>query len=186
MNMTRAERDQLLSLVKKRERVMRTKAQERSAELLADFDAQSAKVYHWDEDATWARAKEEAVRAIEKANAEIAAQCEALGIPAEFAPGVQMFWHGRGQNEVGSRRVELRRAAKSRIEAIEAKALAHIGEMSLQAQTEIVAHGLESEAAKAFLGAMPALDQLMPSLKMDDVAQLMETKRKQRQIGYLQ
>jgi azurin len=185
MAMTKGERDQLLQLVKKRERVMKVKAQERSATLLAEFDVQSAKIYHWDEDAVWAKVKEEAEAAIEKAQIQIAARCKELGIPVEFSPGLQMFWHGRGHNEVASRRTELRRAAKSRIEAIEKEAQAKIESMSLDAQTQIVAHGLESEAAKLFLETMPTLEKLMPPVGVTEIQALVETKRQeQKKLGY--
>lgn len=185
MAMTKGERDQLLALVKKRERVMKVKAQERSATLLAEFDAQSAKIYHWDEDAVWARVKAEAEKAIEDAQVAIASRCKEIGIPIEFAPGLQMFWHGRGHNEVASRRTELRRAAKSKIDSIEKEALSKIEGLSLNAQTEIVANGLQSDAAKVFLEAMPPLDKLMPTLDVREIQQLVETKRQQsKQLGY--
>jgi hypothetical protein len=186
MTMTKGERDQLLQLVKKREKVMKVKAQERSATLLAEFDAQSAKIHHWDEDAVWARVKAEAEAAIEKAQEAIAIRCRELGIPLEFAPGLQMFWHGRGHNAASDRRAELRRAAKSKLEAIEKEALSKIEALSLEAQTEIIAHGLESEAARAFLEAMPRLETLMPSVEVKEIQALVEARRQERRrLDYL-
>lgn len=186
VSMTKGERDQLLQLIKKRERVMKVKAAERSALLLAEFDAQSAKVHHWDEDVVWAKVKEEADKAIEQAQIAIAARCAEIGIPVEFAPGLQMFWHGRGHNAAADRRAELRRAAKSRVEAIEKEALSKIEAMSLDAQTEIISKGLESDAAKAFLEKMPALDTLMPSVHVSEIQSLVEAKRAQgRRLDYL-
>lgn len=187
MTMTKGERDQLLSLVKKREKVMKMKAQERSAILLAEFDAQSAKIYHWDEDAVWTRVKEEADAAIEKAQIQIAARCKELGIPIEFAPGLQMFWHGRGHNAAADRRAELRRAAKSKIESVEKEALAKIEALSLDAQTQIVAHGLESDAAKQFLEAMPSLESLMPPIVVTEMQALIDRRHQERRrLEYLQ
>lgn len=177
MAMTKGERDQLLSLVKKREKVMKVKAAERSATLLAEFDVQSAKIHHWDEDKVWAEVKAEAEKAIGDAQIKIAARCRELGIPVEFAPGLQMYWHGRGHNEIALRRQELRRAAKSKIEAIEKDAIAKIEAMSLEAQTNIVAHGLESEAAKQFLDAMPPLEKLMPPVHVTDIQSLVDARR---------
>jgi hypothetical protein len=58
--MTKGERHELTQLVRKRERVMKIQAQERSALLLAEFDAQSAKIYHFDEDPVWKRVQAEA------------------------------------------------------------------------------------------------------------------------------
>lgn len=187
MAMTKGERDQLLQLVKKREKVMRVKAQERSANLIAEFDVQSAKVHHWDEDEIWARVKADADKAIEIAQVAIAARCKDLGIPAEFAPGLQMFWHGRGHNAVAERRAELRRAAKSRVEAIEKEALSKIEALSLEAQTEIIAHGLESDAAKLFLETMPKIEALMPSIQVTEIQSLVDAKRNERKrLDYLQ
>lgn len=186
MAMTKGERDQLLQLVKKREKVMKVRAAERSATLLAEFDAQSAKIHHWDEDEVWASVKAEADKAIESAQIAIAARCSELGIPVEFAPGLQMFWHGRGHNAASERRTELRRAAKSRVEAIEKEALSKIEQLSLEAQTEIIAHGLDSDAARAFLDSMPALEMLMPSVNVAQIQDLVQTKRaERRRIDYL-
>lgn len=180
MSMTKAERDQLLQLIKKRERVMKTKAQERSATLLADFDVQSSKIYHWDEDEVWSAVKQEAEAAIEKAQEMIAVRCKKLGIPVEFAPGLHLSWHGRGHNMASERRTELRRAAKSRIDAIEKEACAKIESMSLDAQTAIVAHGLESKVAKDFLNSMPKIEALMPMVQITEVQALIEVKRAER------
>jgi hypothetical protein len=186
MSMTKAERDQLLQLVRKREKVMKAKAQERSAALLAEFDAQSAKIHHWDEDEVWARVKAAADKAIEEAKQAIAARCSELGIPAEFAPGIEMYWHGRGHNAVAERRTELRRAAKSKVEAIEKEALSQIEQLSLNAQTEIIAHGLESDAARLFLEQMPAIETLMPELQIPQIQELVQAKRAERKrLGYL-
>lgn len=185
MAMTRAERDQLLQLVKKRERVMKGQAQERSAFLLAEFDAQSAKIHHYDDDAVWSKVQAEAERAIAAAQEAIAERCRQLGIPAEFAPGLSFGWHGRGHNAVASRRQELRRAAKSKIEALEREACTKIERMSLDAQTEIVAHGLESLAAKEFLSAMPKLDALMPPIEIGEIQSLVEARRAERKLEWM-
>jgi hypothetical protein len=37
-----------------------------------------------------------------EAEQRIAQRCEALGIPAKFAPGVELHWSGRGQNAAQS------------------------------------------------------------------------------------
>lgn len=184
--MTKAERQELGQLIRKRERVMKSQAQERSALLLAEFDAQSAKIYHYDEDPVWRRVQAEAEKAVEAARATIAARCSELGIPVEFAPDMSLVWHGRGHNAVAQRRAELRRAAKSRIEAMEREAITKIERLSLQAQTEVLAQGLESDAAKAFLEAMPSMDALMPPIQIGEIQSLVETKRNERRLEWLQ
>lgn len=182
--MTKGERADLLSLVKKREKVMRAQAVERSAALLAEFDAQSAKIYSYDDDATWQALHAEAQAAVDKANEEIAKRAKERGIPAEFAPGLAFGWHGRGHNAVADRRAELRRAAKSKIEALEKEAITKIERLSLTAQTEIVASGLDSDSAKAFLDAMPKLEALMPPIEIGEIQTLVETRRAERRLSY--
>lgn len=178
--MTRGERTELLSLVRKREKVMRAQAHERSAALLAEFDVQSAKIYHYDEDETWSRLFNEARATVETAAAEIAKRATEMGIPAEFAPQLHLGWAGRGHNAVQSRRTELRRAAKSKIEAMEQEAITKIERLSLEAQTSIVASGLETDTAKSFLERMP-IENLMPPVQIGDIQRLIETRRKEQE-----
>lgn len=184
--MTKAERAELGALIRKREKVLKYAMAERSAELLAQFDAQSAKIYHWDDDATWKKIHDDAQAAVEKAKEALAARCTELGIPSEFAPQLGFGWAGRGHTAVAERRRELRQAAKSRIEAIEKAAITKIERLSLDAQTEVLAQGLESVAAKAFLEAMPAINTLMPQVQVEEIQSLIETQRADRRQRYLQ
>lgn len=172
--MTKAERSELGQLVRKRERVMKSMAEERAAQLLADFERQAAAIYSFDDDKTWQKAHNEAKSAVEAANLDIAKRCEKLGIPKQFAPSIQMQWWDRGQNGVAKRRAELRNVAKTRIKAVVAEIERKIERMSLEAQTEIIANGLESEAAKAFLQNMPTIDEMMPSLDAKQIKQLVD------------
>lgn len=178
--MTKSDRQELGQLVRKREKLMKAQARERSAALLAEFDVSMAKIYHWDDDPTWAEVKAEAEKAVAKAQEAVAERCKELGIPVEFAPGLQMFWHGRGHNAAAERRTELRRAAKSRIDALEAEALTKIERMSLEAQTAIVAQGLQSDAAQKFLSEITSVETLMPSVDAGEIQALIEAKHAER------
>lgn len=182
--MTRSERADLGQLIRKREKVMKSFAAERAAKMLAEFDAQSAAVYSFDQDEVWAKSTTEAERVVEQANREIAERCNALGIPEEFAPSLNFGWCERGQNAVASRRSELRRMAASRIKAIEAETITKIERLSLQAQTEVIANGLESAAARKFLEDMPTLESLMPSLTVEAVSKLQDEQRSTRRLRY--
>ena len=105
--------------------------------------------------------------------ADIEERCKALGIPREFAPGLSVGWHGRGENAVSQRLAELRRAAKSRITAIEAQAITRIEQMSMEAQSELLSHGLDTDAAVKFLAdAKAEMATLMPSLLVVDVEKM--------------
>jgi hypothetical protein len=182
--MTKGERTELLSLVKKREKVMKSQAEERSALLLAEFDAQSAKIHHYDDDVVWKQVHADAEAAVEQARQQVAERCKQLGIPEEFAPDLSFGWFGRGHNAVASRRQELRRAAKSRVEALEKEAITKIERLSLQAQTDILARGLETQAAKKFLESMPDMKALMPPIEIGEIQNLIETRKAQGRLEH--
>lgn len=178
--MTKSERAELGQLIRKRERVMKVLAVERSLAMLAEFDAQLSSIYSYDEDETWKKAHDEAKKVVEESNELIAARCVELGIPKEFAPSLGFAWFERGQNAVKVRRTELRQAAKAKIAALEKQAYAKIERMSLEAQTEVIANGLESAAARQFLEKMPPIEDLMPLLNAVEMKQIQDAKRKKQ------
>lgn len=178
--MTKSERVELGQLIRKRERVMKSLAAERAAVMLAEFDAQIAAIYSFDQDEVWKKSTEEAGKIVDQANEKIAARCQELGIPKEFAPSLSFGWMERGQNMVASRRAELRRMAKSRIAAIEKETLTKIERLSLTAQTEVIANGLESAAARQFLERMPELESMMPTIDAAQLKQIQDSKSKDK------
>lgn len=127
---------------------------------------------------SWRQAVAEAAKAVQAASRIVAERCAELGIPAEFAPSLTgPGWYGRGSNAVGRRRVELRKMARSRIEAASRHALATIEAASLRAQEQFLADGVTTEAARAFLGAMPEPTELMPPVILEVNAVLLGTGR---------
>jgi hypothetical protein len=178
--MTKSERSELGQLIRKRERVMKSFAAERAAVMMAEFDAQLATIYPFDQDEVWAKSTREAEKVVEDANKLIAERCKELGIPEEFSPSLSFGWCGRGENEVAGRRAELRRMAASKIKAIEAETVTKIERMSLVAQTEVISNGLESAAAQEFLNRLPSLESLMPTLNATELQQIAEEKHQSR------
>ncbi len=71
---------------------------------------------------------------------------------------------------MGKRREELRRVAKSQIEAIERHAVTEIQMASVEAQTQLALAGLTTEGAKAFLTDLPSVESLMPGLSYEAIA----------------
>ncbi len=128
----------------------------------------------------------EARSMVEQANRQIADRCKELGIPEEFAPSCTFWWNGRGHNAVAARRAELRRAAKSKIDALEKEAITKIERMSLDAQTEVIASGLTSDAAKTFLNTMPSMDSLMPPIEIGEMQALIDKRHAEgrRELGH--
>jgi hypothetical protein len=156
-DMTRAEREDLQRLIRQRERLLKSAAKERSAELLADFENQMGQEYSFNQDEVWKKAREPADREVKKAQTQIAARCVELGIPKRFAPDLTLGWWGRGENALKERRSELRKMAQTQMG-------------SLEAQTELACAGLTSEAAKSFVDKLPAIADLMPMLSFAEVA----------------
>lgn len=188
--MTKSERVELNMLIRKRERVMKKHAEERAAKMLAEFDAQLATVYEFDDDAVWAQAVQIAAKAVEEAQRVIAKRCRDLGIPPEFAPGLAISWSGRGQNAVGSRRQELRRMAKSKIEAMHREAVTKIEHIALEAQTQVMSTGLETDTAKGFLAKLEPIEQSMPGIDIVGLQKLMqkehlERAQRRKRLGYV-
>ena len=169
-SMSARERSDLQLLLRQREKVLKGTAKQRSAELLADFENHLGQQYSFDQDKVWKAAAVLAKTEIEKANRAIAAQCAKLGIPARFAPEIEMHWYSRGENASKERRAELRKMAMTRIAAIESAAIVEIGKSTVEAQLVIAASGLASDAAKAFLDKLPPIESLMPALSYEEVA----------------
>ena len=168
--MTKHEREDLQRLVRQREKVLKSAAKQRSAELIADFENQMGQEFSFDQDEVWERATKIAQAALAKANEQIAARCHEIGIPKRFAPGLNLRWYGRRENATKQRRDELRKMAETRVEAIERKAITEIELSCLAAQEQIALSGLTTEAARQFVEALPKIEALMPRLTFADVA----------------
>ena len=91
--MTRAERTDLGALIRRREKLLKPAAKQRAAELMANFEKQISTIFSYDDDEIWEAAHASAEQAVEEAKAVIAQQCRKLGIPPEFAPGIQLAWY---------------------------------------------------------------------------------------------
>jgi hypothetical protein len=172
--MTKAERTELMQVIRKHERVLKTAANERAAKMLEEFEAQIAAIHRFDDDAVWKQAANEVDKIVATAKKQIKQRCKELGIPAEFAPNLNWGWYGRGENAVAARRAELRRVAKTQIDALTAQTRTKIERLSLEWQTKIVSNGIESAAARAFLERLPSIESLMPLLEIEEVKKLLE------------
>jgi hypothetical protein len=166
--MTRREREDLARLARRREQLAKADARQRAAELVADVERQLAEIYP-ENDPRWSDVSAAARAAIAEADRAIAARCFELGIPARFRPSLNVNWYGRGENASAARRAELRKVATTRIAALEAQARAAIERGSVEVQTQLLAGGLETDAARAFLAAMPTADALMPPLRLTEL-----------------
>lgn len=182
--MTKGEREDLIRLIKQREKVAKTAAEQRSAAMLAEFEREVSAIHAFATNEVWRAAVEAAQAAAKEAMGKVAAEADRLGIPKEFQPQLGFSWARRGENEYNERRIELRRVAKAEIDAMEKVARVQIEQASVQAQTEVIAHGLSSAAAIEFLRSMPAIDTMMPALDITTIqAKLAERARNLRPYG---
>src|SRR5260221_6612396 len=182
--MSKSEREDLIRLVKQREKVAKTAAEQRSAAMLAEFEQQISAIHAFNSNEVWKAATDAAIEAARKANEAIMKEADRLGIPKEFHPRLSFSWSWRGEAEYQERRNELRRVAKAEIDALEKVARVQIESSSVAAQTEIIAHGLSSKAAITFLNSLPAIESMMPCLDITAIqAKLADNARKR--IGYV-
>jgi hypothetical protein len=161
----------LIRLIKQRERVAKTAAEQRSAAMLAEFEQQISKAHSFATNDVWKAATQAAMEAAREASEKIMAEADRLGIPAEFQPKVSFSWLQRGENAYECRRAELRRVAKAEIDAMEKVARVQIESESVRAQTEVIAHGLQSDAALEFLESLPTIESMMPALDISAIQQ---------------
>jgi hypothetical protein len=112
----------------------------------------------------WADAVIEAKKAVDAADAKVAAACRKMGVPDNLRPGLQVCWANRGESFDKVRRAELRKAAYSQIAAQFRQGVAQIERWSMECRTELVEDSLTSEKAHAFFKKLPTTAQLMPRI----------------------
>jgi hypothetical protein len=167
--MTAAERQSLERLVRDRGKVAKADAEARGKWLLADAEAKLAAVYKR-EDEAWEDIVAAVEKAVEEADAALAALCRERGIPEEFRPFLRCGFAGRGENAFEERRRELRRVVQTQVAARVHEAKVEIDRQVNEQLTQITQAGLTSEEARAFIGSMPKPEHLLPplgSLQMD-------------------
>lgn len=169
--MTKAERLELGKVVRLRAKVAKDDAEAQGRRLLADFEAQLAARYP-ENNPAWAEITATAKRAVEDADAQIAQLCRNFGIPEEFRPGLNCYWHGRGENAEKQRRAELRAVAQRETAARVQTAKVTIDRQAAALLSDLAAHGLETAHAKAFLEQLPSVDDLIPRLGLSEVETL--------------
>lgn len=170
--MTRGDRDTLVKIARQRERVAKSDARERAAVLIADLEKQMDRRYSYDENDVWENANKIATETVENANKQIAEECERLGIPSQFAPRLAMGWYDRGRNALKEERTEMRRLASKQVDAALKSAFAAIERRSVDLQEKIMVGALTTDDARLFLDQMPSVDNLLPSMALDQVEAL--------------
>lgn len=174
-SMTKAERADLCRYIRRSEKLSKTAAKQRAAELKVDVEQKLCKIWSPDDDVMMEALHREASGHVAAAQAKLKDRCDELGIPKSFAPGISISWYYRGETAMSERRTELRKLAYARIDAMEKTACTRIETESFELEGTILAGGLESSAAKEFLASMPSAEELMPELPADEIKLLSPT-----------
>ena len=168
---TKAEREELHRIVRQREKVMKSAAKQRSAELLADFEDQMNADYQPEDDPVWEEVTKAAEAEVEKAQKKIKARCRELGISDKFAPRLSVSWHHRGYyNTLEKQRTELRVVAKARIEAIERDALHRSTSRPLRRRRSSSPRGSRATRRTLSSPVCASVESLMPGLSFREMA----------------
>lgn len=183
--LSRNETHDLGMILKDRAKVLKAHVEHQAALVMADFEQKIAAIYSFNQDDIWKKAMAAATEAVQRANEEVSRRCKEMGIPDSFAPYIGVGWVGRGENAVKSRQDELRRVAKTRIDAMSKEALLKIERQSLDLRTQVVALGLLSDEAKLFLESLAPVEEAMSMLEFAEVEKQLEIKRADRKrLGY--
>jgi hypothetical protein len=174
--MNKGEREDLARAVRLRAKAAKALIAQRKAEMEADVERQLSAI-HKEDNELWADITRRAGDAVRDLDAKLGAVCREHGIREDFRPRLALDWYGRGVNASAQRRGELRKLAYKRIEALAAEALAASDSAAADLQIRLIAGGLESEEARAFLEALPTAEQLLPKLDVRTIGE------QQRLIG---
>jgi hypothetical protein len=159
------EREELAKVIRLRAKALAAAAAQRKAELVADMESQLSAVYKADHEA-WAEIAQRAQEAVDLADLEIARICRERGVRDEFRPELTLHWYGRGENVSKQRREELRKTGMARIDAAVTAAKTKIQLWESEWLTKVIAGGLESKEARAFLETVPSVEALMPPVSI--------------------
>lgn len=182
--LSRQEAHDIGMLIKERARVLKSHAEEQAAAHLADFETQISKEYKFDQDEVWEKVSREAARVVTEANEKILERCKELGVPAPFAPSLELKWHRRGQNLMGERRAELRAKAKTAIEAMTRSAIRRIDQQAVDLRTQVVSSSILSEHGQMFLESLAPVQDSMQAISFSTIQKEIEAEKKKRDANH--
>jgi hypothetical protein len=183
--LSRNETHDLGMIIKERTKVLRSHAEEQAARCLVDFEQKVSKIYSYDQDEVWKRATEDAMLEVSKAQDKIDERCRRLGIPKDLSPQLALSWESRGQMKSARRRDELRRVAKSEIDAMLRAAVTKIEKQALDLRTQVVGMGLFTAEAKLFLESLAPVEEAMRSIDFGEIeTKMLAQKSNLRRLGH--
>ena len=118
-----------------------------------------------------------AVKECERHIKRIDKRCDELGIGHRFRPSLHPpHWSYGGEQLFKELRMERRRIAHLQIDEKLKKDVEEVERQSAAMQMEIISNGFVTEAARLFMAKLPTVDQLVPPLRVEELAALIEGK----------
>jgi len=162
---TKGERTELRSLIRQRFKVLRAEVEARRAELAVELEERIAAKFAA-EDKRWGDAMFVIAEAVREANRKANDVLRGLDIDAlDTSREYEVVIAKHIAKPTAERNVMLRNGTK-RIEAQVKSALLQLDGQEADLLTRLVANGLESDEARAFLGEIPTVSALVPAERL--------------------
>lgn len=159
---TKSERAELRSLIRQRFKVLRSEVEARRAELAAELEQRIVDKFSA-EDKLWADGMYLIEEAVREANRKANDVIRGLDIDALDTSREYQIVYTKLPSKPQAERNVLRTNGARRIEAQVKSALLQLDSQEADLLTRLVATGLESDDARAFLGEIPTVSSLVPA-----------------------
>ena len=167
--MTKAERTELQSIVRRQFKVLRSEVAQRQVELLADMEAEIAAKYA-ETDEKWSTLVDGIRMICESAEREVETfvrSSDFENVQPRF--GSWMGMHNLPRPEDG--RSELRRVATAQIAARAAEAKLSLERQEADILRDLAMGALESDEAHRFLRSIPSVGELIPAARLRELVE---------------
>lgn len=167
---TKAERTELRSIVRQQFKVLRAEVEQRGAELVADLHEEIGARYTEEDDA-WGLAAHKAHEAVLEANRAVNdAYRELLG----DAHVERMYVGAQLPAQPVRHRTVLKQAGAKRVEAQVKAALLGLDRQEADLLRTLAVGSIESDEARKFLEAIPAVSELVPVARLAELEAALE------------
>jgi hypothetical protein len=176
--MTKSEIENIARALKAKVKAAQTAILALAPKLLTEFEVQLNVEYPASGDSVWMDALNEVYRVYEIQRVRVEARSKELRIPERFRPhltepGWVSSWKSSAP-DFKDYRAEMRRLASIQIDDMIKGRLALLERDSADIQYELAVQGCVTEAAQQFLAKLPAIESLIPKLKVSEVEAMIE------------
>jgi hypothetical protein len=175
--LTVAEREGLLRILRANVKAAKAAILGREAELKTAFEIQLDTLYPPTGDPVWNAEYKAAVEACRPHVERVEKRCDELGIGTRFRPSLDLpHWTWGGDQLFEKLRPELRRKAYLQITEKLKNDVEEMERKSAAMQMEIITNGFVTDAAREFLDQLPAVEELISPMRVEELVALVEGK----------